>query len=97
MRSAVLAALMLAGCAAQETPAPQALFSPNDFTVAGNACGASDYAHLLGEPWGETHQAALPADARVIRHNMANTLEYAPQRTNVILASDRRIAAIGCF
>lgn len=101
MRSAVLAALMLAGCAAQETPAPQAgldpLLNPDDFTVAGNACGASDYAHLVGEAWGETHQARLPADARVISHDTANTLEYAPQRINVILAADGRIGAIGCF
>jgi hypothetical protein len=101
MRGAVLSALMLAGCAAQETPAPQAaldaVFEPEDFIVAGNACGASEYAPLVGEPWGETHQAALPADARVIRHNMANTLEYAPGRINVILAADGRIAAIGCF
>jgi len=99
VRGAVVSALMLAGCAAQETPASQAdlLFNPNDFTVAGDACGASAYAHLVGEPWGETHQAALPADARVIRHNMANTLEYAPGRINVILAADESIAAIGCF
>lgn len=97
MRIAVVAALTLTACAAQETPAPQALFDPNDFTVAGNACGAGDYAHLVGEAWGETHQAALPANARVIRHNMANTLEYAPQRINVILAADGRIEAIGCF
>jgi hypothetical protein len=101
MRSAVLSALLLAACAAQETPAPQAaldpLFNPDDFTVAGNACGASDYAHLVGEPWGELHEAALPADARVIRHDMANTLEYTPGRINVILAADGQIAAIGCF
>lgn len=101
MRSAVLAALALTACAAQETPAPQAaidgLFNPDDFTVAGNACGASAYAHLVGEQWAETHQAALPEDARIIRHNMANTLEYAPQRINVILAADGRVAAIGCF
>jgi hypothetical protein len=98
MRSAVLAALMLAGCAAQETPAPQAgLFMPDDFTVAGNACGASEYAHLVGEPWAETHQATLPQNSRIIRHDMANTLEYAPQRINVILAPDGRVAAIGCF
>ena len=98
MRSAVLAALTLTACAAQETPAPQAsVFNPDDFTVAGNACGAHEFAHLVGEQWGETHQAALPADARVIRHDMANTLEYAPQRINVMLAADGRIEAIGCF
>lgn len=98
MRSAVLAALTLTACAAQETPAPQAsIFNPDDFTVAGNACGAREFAHLVGEQWGETHQAALPADARVIRHDMANTLEYAPQRINVMLAADGRIEAIGCF
>lgn len=95
---AALAALMLTACAAQENPAPRAeLFNPDDFIVAGNACGASDYAHLVGEPFGEMQQAALPADSRVIRHNMANTLEYAPKRINVILDGAGRIAAIGCF
>ena len=98
MRSAVLAALALTACAAQETPAPQAgLFNPDDFTVAGDACGASAFAHLIGEPWAETDQAALPADARIIRHDMANTLEYAPQRINVMLAPDGSVGAIGCF
>jgi len=95
MRSAVLAALTLTACAAQETPAPQA--GLHDFTAAGDACGASAYARLVGERWGETHQAALPADARIIRHDAANTLEYAPQRINVMLAADGRIEAIGCF
>ncbi len=98
MRGAVLAALMLAGCAAQDDPASRAaLFNPDDFTVAGNLCGASDYKHLVGEPFAEMHQAALPANARVIRHNMANTLEYAPGRINVILDGQGKVAAIGCF
>ena len=98
MRSAVLAALTLTACAAQETPAPQAgLLNPDDFTAASNACGANEYAHLVGEQWGETSQAALPADARIIRHDMANTLEYAPRRINVMLTADGRVEAIGCF
>ncbi|MGD9980051.1 MAG: I78 family peptidase inhibitor [Hyphomonadaceae bacterium] len=101
MRAAVAALTLLAACAAQETPAPQAaldpLFNPDDFTVAGNACGASAFAHLVGEPFGEMHQTAMPADTRVIAHNMANTLEYTPDRLNVILDGRGRIAAIGCF
>jgi hypothetical protein len=97
MRSAALAALLLAGCAAQESPAPQAFFNPDAFTVAGNACGASEYAHLVGEPFALTHQAALPADTRIIGHSEANTLEYARGRINVILDESGRIAAIGCF
>ena len=98
MRAAVLVALMLGACAAQENPVSRnELFNPDDFTVAGNLCGASDYAHLVGEPFAETQQAALPANARVIGHNMANTLEYAPNRINVILDGQDRIAAIGCF
>lgn len=97
MRSAVLA-LMLGACAAQESPASRAeLFNPDDFTVAGNLCGASDYAHLIGEPFAETHQAALPANTRIIRQDLANTLEYAPGRINVMLDGQGRIAAIGCF
>ncbi|MGD9965690.1 MAG: I78 family peptidase inhibitor [Hyphomonadaceae bacterium] len=101
MRSAMIVALLLAGCAAQEMSAPQAAlnaqFNSDAFTVAGNACGASDYAHLVGERFGETHHAAMPADTRVIAAGMANTLEYTPGRLNVILDPAGRIAAVGCF
>lgn len=100
MRAALAGFALLAGCAAQETPAPQAADAqraPGDFIVAGDACGASEFAHLVGEEFVTTHQAAMPADTRVVRANMANTLEYAPGRLNVFLDDRGRIAAIGCF
>ncbi len=100
MRAALAGLALLAGCAAQDIPAPQAgdaLFAPEDFVVAGDACGASEFAHLVGEEFVTTHQAAMPADTRVVRANMANTLEYTPARLNVFLDGRGRIAAIGCF
>jgi hypothetical protein len=99
MRAALAGLALLASCAAQEIPAPHTAdtLAPEDFVVAGNACGASEFAHLVGEEFVTTHQAAMPGDTRVIGATMANTLEYTPQRLNVILDGRRRIAAVGCF
>jgi hypothetical protein len=98
VRAALAAALLLGACAAQDGPAArEAMFSPEDFVVAGNQCGASEYAHLVGERFAETLHAAMPEDVRIIRYATANTLEYAPGRPNVILDGRGGIAAIGCF
>jgi hypothetical protein len=100
MRAAVAAALLIAALTAAEGSAPRAAlampFNPGDFT-AGDACGAPEYASRIGEPYDETMPAALPANARIIRHDMANTLEFTPSRANVLLDERGQVAAIGCY
>lgn len=98
MRKAVLIFCMLAaGCAAQTAQAPQPSFAQDRFIIAGDACGASRFADLVGEQFAATHRAALPHDANVIGRAVLRTLEYTPGRLNVVLHPGGRIAAIGCF
>jgi hypothetical protein len=101
MRAAVAAALLIAALTAAEGSAPRAAFAiqftPGDFTAAGDACGAREYAGLIGKLYDETERAVLPANARIIRHDMANTLELTPSRTNVLLDERGQVAAIGCY
>jgi hypothetical protein len=101
VRSAVLAALMLTACAAQDDPAPRTELSPqlnpDDIAAMGDSCGASAYADLIGKPYDETQRDSLPANTRVIRHDMANTLGLTPSRTNVTLDERGQVAAIGCY
>jgi hypothetical protein len=101
MRAAVAAALLIAAVTAAEGSAPHAAlampFSPGGFTAAGDACGAREYAGRIGKLYDETKRAVLPANARIIRHDMANTLEFTPSRTNVLLDERGQVAAIGCY
>lgn len=66
------------------------------FVWAGDECGASRYAHLVGEEIAHLDQAALPESA-IVHLNTLTTLEYRPGKLNVVVNASGRIAAIGCF
>ncbi len=67
------------------------------FVRSGDECGASRFAHLVGEQYAELHHAALPADSNVVDGRRLTTLEYTPARLNVVVNHSGRIVAIGCF
>jgi len=67
------------------------------FVWSNDACGASTYDHLVGEPYAELHDAALPANASIWDFSRVRTLEFRPDQLNVVLGADGRIVAIGCF
>jgi hypothetical protein len=104
--AAIAAAAVSVSAAAQEQPAPEPAVDVdtltrdihrNGFVVSEDACGASAYDHLVGEPFAELHVAALPANAGVWDFSTLRTLEFTPDRLNVVLGADGRIVAIGCF
>lgn len=109
-RSVIFAALVLtsaAAAAAQErgTERPQTVTSGealapswDRFVISGDECGASRYQHLLGREYARVYHAALlPTDSIVQNRTMRRTLEYTPQRLNVVVGGEGRIVAIGCF
>lgn len=69
-------------------------FHSDPFVVSGDECGASRYAHLLGEQ-AELH--AIPANSNVVDGAHLSTLEYTPARLNVVVNGQGQIIAIGCF
>ena len=90
---------------AQEAPSPDAAeaeagfehYRPDPFVIAPNNCRASDWDHLVNQDFATVDEAALPNRTRVVRPHMANTLEFKPQRLNVILGDGGRVAVVGCF
>lgn len=75
-----------------------AMRARDPFVRTSDECGASRYAHLLGEQFATLEQAALPANAAVQRAGPnRRTLEYTPGKLNVVLDTAGRIAVIGCF
>ena len=114
MRTILLSLALLGVCAMQAAaqPAPSVPNDELDAITRSNAerrardpftrnsdeCGASRYAHLVGETFATLQQTALPANALVYRGGAnVRTLEYTPSKLNVVLDGSGRIAAIGCF
>lgn len=109
LRIAFAAAAVFAVCAsaaAEDRAAPEEQsaaaaetrdFHGDHFVWTDDACGASRYEHLVGQPFAELHNAALPADASVWDKSRVRTLEYRPGQLNVVLDDRGRIIAIGCF
>jgi len=102
--AACLAALAAGTSFAQEARAPRGerpeaeLYRPDPFVISSDVCGASRYAHLLGEPYARLHHASvLPAHSVVAGARRATTLEFRPGQLNVVLDAAGRIVAIGCF
>ncbi len=98
MRSALFLVLFLASCAASQHQAAlhQAKdYRPDAFVRASDECGASRYAHLVGEQYAKVEHVALPSSAVV--HRLHETLEYRPGQLNVVLGGDGRIMSIGCY
>jgi hypothetical protein len=105
LRQIALGAVLFATpCAAQtmeSQAAPEARAEApardDPFVVSGDECGASQYAHLIGEPLAEVIQTAFPSDTYVLGAARLTTLEYQPARLNVTLGGEGQILAIGCF
>lgn len=96
-------ALAAGGSFAQEAAPPDEAeaglehYRPDPFVIAPNGCRASDWDHLVNRDFASVDEASLPSQTRVVRPHMANTLEFKPQRLNVILGEGGRVAVVGCF
>lgn len=87
-RTLILApALLLGACVAPPPPEkPDA-----------DACKASTYQGLVGQPKTVLDTMMLPARSRVIGPGDAITMDFSPQRLNVEIGKDDRIAKVACY
>jgi len=80
---ALVFAAGLAGCVAADEPDR-------------NACGAAGMQALVGQGRAVLATMTLPAGTRVILPGMAITEDYGPQRLNINVREDGRIARVWC-
>ncbi|KGJ07997.1 I78 family peptidase inhibitor [Paracoccus sphaerophysae] len=85
---AILPLLALAGCV-EPVPAP---VQPDT-----DQCKASTLQGLVGQPKSVLQTMLLPAGTRVIGPGDAVTMDFRPDRMNVEVGTDGRIAKIGCY
>ena len=60
-------------------------------------CKASALQGLVGQPKSVLTTMLLPAGTRVINPGDAVTMDFRPDRMNVEIGTDGRIARIGCY
>jgi hypothetical protein len=65
-------------------------------TSADDTCGAEASQGLVGTSVGELQAASLPENRRIIFPGMAVTMDFQPERINVEIGTDDRIARVFC-
>ena len=105
IRTAVVAAglvLALGGCetmmqgGGSEPPAP-----PPSERQAGDgeqavSCPSQPYQVLLGQQVGEIDRASLPAPHRIYGPGDAVTMDYRPERLNIVVDEDDTVVEVKC-
>ena len=102
MRAALIALVLLAGCAghhqrANEVETPAASPQTADEATAQDTCGMAAFAHLIGAPAADIDRAALPPRTRIIAPNSMVTQDFSPQRLNIMTGADGRVSSLRCF
>lgn len=90
MRAFVLLPLLALAACVQPADAPPAEPDPD-------ACKASGMQGLVGQPKSVLATMLLPAGSRVIGPGDAVTMDFRPDRLNVEIGADGRIAKVACY
>ena len=61
-----------------------------------DACGASRFQHLIGQPEAAARSAGLPQPLRILCHNCPATMDYVPDRMTVTLDPQGDVAQVSC-
>lgn len=62
-----------------------------------DVCGASHYANLVGQPASSINRDMLPPRARIISPGVMVTQDFSPERLNLRVGPDGKVASVQCF
>ena len=89
MRAALVALLLLTGCAEQAAPPAK--------PAAPDLCGAAGLQGLIGQPGDVVARMTLPKGTRVIAADSAITTDLRRERLNIELDAKGRVQSVACF
>lgn len=101
MRIKTLAGVVLAACLASACVIVVDGDDEKDISVdvaraRPSTCEASAHASLVGKKDSEIDRARLPSTFRIICHDCQVTQDYAPNRLNIHLDTENRVASVRC-
>lgn len=88
----IAAAAMTWACAAQ----PRDTGASSQAATEADRCGLSHWGQLIGQPESAIPRDQLPQGARVICASCMVTQDFRPDRLNIILTEDGRVASMRC-
>jgi len=91
MRLFAITALALLAACDPSVPAPDALFMPTTDAL----CGAEDLS-LIGQPESVLAAMTFPRGTRIYRTGDPVTMDFRPDRLNIEIGPDGRIAKVSC-
>lgn len=103
--SLVAAASLMSACASMpETPdeprEPTIIDRTGDVVLGDGAdgpqCAADQYQMLVGQPIGEVHTDSLPQPLRIYGPDEMVTMDYRPDRMNLVLDADDIVLEVKC-
>lgn len=65
--------------------------------TAADVCHASQFRALMGTPASAIDRSTLPAHTRIISPGMMVTQDFSPERLNIRVGPDGKVASIQCF
>ena len=65
--------------------------------TAADVCHASQFRRLVGTPASAVDRSTLPPRTRIISPGMMVTQDFSPERLNIRVAPDGKVAAVECF
>ena len=79
-----------------EPPRAAAGERTGDGRPGADACAAARHRELVGRPLADLDTAALPGPLRVYRAGRRVTADHRPERMNIVVGGDGRVAAVRC-
>ena len=65
-------------------------------TTEERTCNAERYIDIIGKPIDEIHVADLPKPLRIYSTGDLITMDYQPERLNVVVGADRHVLNVKC-
>ncbi|WP_312530306.1 I78 family peptidase inhibitor [Paracoccus sp. (in: a-proteobacteria)] len=81
--------LMVAACVETQPPAT--------IEPAPDACKASSFQGLIGQPAAAVEKMKFPEGTRILRPNMAVTADYRVDRLNVEIGNSGKVEKVSCY
>lgn len=93
-----LAALFMTACQTMpdptDSPAPD--YPVVDRTGEGRECAAEQYQVLIGQRVSEVHTDSLPSPRRIYAHGDPVTMDYRPDRLNIVTDGRGVVISVRC-
>ncbi len=87
--------LLMAGCATMAESEPEN-DEPTVVDRSGGECPAEHFQLLVGQLRGELDTSTLPVPYRIYGRGDAVTMDYRPNRLNVVIGDDDRVERVSC-